>query len=179
VYGIVRLAGGDIRVESRAGAGSRFTVLLPEGEAPAEERSATSGRVEPGVGVALLVEDDDAVWGVVARILRRGGYRVIAPAGPDEALALACSGCDIDVIVTDVVMPGVNGVDLYARIAHVRGPLPVVFMSGYAKADPATLSAYGGFVAKPFTPDALLAAVREQIQRGAAARAAAGLSAAR
>jgi CheY-like chemotaxis protein len=104
---------------------------------------------------------------------------VIAPAGPEEALALACSGCDIDVIVTDVVMRGVNGVELYTRITNVRGPHPVVFMSGYAKADPATLSAYGGFVAKPFTPDVLLLAVREQIQRCAAVRAAAGLSAAR
>ncbi len=179
VYGIVRLAGGDIRVESRAGAGSRFTVLLPEADAPAEALTTESSPVEPGVGVALLVEDNDAVRSVVARILRRGGYRVLAPAGPDEALALACSGCDIDVIVTDVVMPALNGVDLYARIERARGPRPVVFMSGYAKADPAVLSAHGGFVAKPFTPDALLAAVREQIQRGAAARAAAGLSAAR
>ncbi len=179
VYGIVRLAGGDIHVESQTGRGACFTVLLPEGEAPAEERPAAPARVEPGAGVALLVEDDDAVRGVVARILRRGGYRVIAPAGPDEALALACSGCDIDVIVTDVVMPGVNGVELYTRITNVRGPHPVVFMSGYAKADPAVLSAYGGFVAKPFTPDALLVAVREQIQRVAAARAVAGLSAAR
>lgn len=170
VYGIVRLAGGDVRVESEPGRGSRFTVLLPEGEAPAEDRPSISDPVPPGAGVALLVEDDASVRGVVARILRRGGYHVVAPAGPEEAFALARSGCDIDVIVTDVVMPGLSGMDLYARIEEVRGPRPVVFMSGYAKADPAVLRARGGFVSKPFTPEALLTAVREQILRRAAAK---------
>ncbi|MFO0626200.1 MAG: ATP-binding protein [Polyangiales bacterium] len=168
VYGIVRLAGGDISVESDPGRGARFTVRLPEAEALAEDRPSETPTVPPGAGVALLVEDDAAVRSVVARILRRGGYEVIAPATPEEALALACTGCAIDVIVTDVVMPGLNGVELYTRVAEARGPCPVVFMSGYAKADPVALGAWGGFVAKPFTSDVLLAKVRDQLQRGAA-----------
>jgi two-component system cell cycle sensor histidine kinase/response regulator CckA len=167
VYGIVRQAEGDIRVDSEPGRGTCFTlgwpeVARPELQAPSEVAVAGSG-----TGRVLLVEDDDGMRATTARILEQGGYQVVATAGAEQALAHARTGAAIDVVVTDVVMPQTSGPELYERLVAERGPLPVVFVSGYAKAAQSDVAGHPGFLAKPFTPAALLAKVRGRLLAGA------------
>jgi two-component system cell cycle sensor histidine kinase/response regulator CckA len=165
VYGIVRQADGHIRVDSEPGRGAAFTILLPEvdGASALEQEVLVEGA---GAGESvLLVEDEPAVRLVTERILERGGYRVTVASEPVEALALIRNGLVIDVLVTDVVMPQFSGPELFEQIVALRGELPVVFVSGYAKTAQSQLSAHPGFLPKPFTPTALLAKVRDRLSR--------------
>ncbi|MCA9699084.1 MAG: response regulator [Myxococcales bacterium] len=168
VYGIVRQAGGDIRVESEPGRGTRFMitwpqveVVEPEPRAPAELERAPVG---PEGCAVLLVEDEFAVREVVARILAGGGYAVTAVEDPLEALALADGGLEVDLIVSDVVMPQMNGPTMVAQLVDRLGPRPVVYVSGYAKAAQSELRDHAGFLTKPFTPAALLDKVESQLR---------------
>jgi PAS domain S-box-containing protein len=167
VYGIVKQSGGAIAVRSQPGEGSSFTVYLPRlaGEAkwgitvPAAERS------KPGQGTILLVEDQDAVRNLISRVLLGSGYRVIeADSGP-QALALSDSQVGaIDLLITDVVMPGMSGRELAGRLNARRGPVRVLFISGYApKGDvqPGLLGPGEGFLQKPFTPAQITVRVAE------------------
>ncbi len=172
VYGIVRQADGHIRVDSEPGRGAVFTILWPEVDGAAS-RAPDVAIEGTGAGeCVLLVEDNPSVRLVTTRILERGGYRVTAASEPAEALALVRDGLAVDVLVTDVVMPQLSGPDLYEQIVALRGELPVVFVSGYAKTAQSKLSVHPGFLPKPFTPSALLAKVRERLAvgRGASAR---------
>ncbi|HLT40196.1 MAG TPA: PAS domain S-box protein [Enhygromyxa sp.] len=166
VYGIVSQAGGHISLDSELGRGARFTILWPEAaraEAPVELAPIERARVGAHV---LVVEDEPGVRQVIERTLARGGYQVTAAADPAEALALARTDMKIDIIVTDVVMPQMSGPELIAQLIELRGELPVVFVSGYAKAAHSELSGHPGFLAKPFTPAMLLAKVAERLRAG-------------
>jgi PAS domain S-box-containing protein len=168
VYGVVSQSGGSIAVaETRPGAGTTFRVLLPRVDAPAEpldERALVqdaSGRGE----VVLLVEDDDLVRGLVEKALATRGYRVVSAAGPDAALALAeqLNG-PADLLLTDVVMPGLNGRELAQRLAARWPGLRVLYMSGYTAGSMVTrgiLEPGLAFLPKPFRPDELGGRVRE------------------
>lgn len=122
--------------------------------------------------ITVLVADDEAALRTAAsRVLRAGGYKVIEAANGEEALALAAAWPGrIDVLLTDVVMPGVGGVELVARISAIDPTIRVVYMSGYPQSH---LEAMGGlagghaFVDKPFGLDALLAAVQGALTVGA------------
>ena len=166
VYGIVRQAGGAIRVESRPGAGSTFTVFLPA----ADERAARAALAQPapaprGLGeTVVLAEDEDALRVLLARVLGGSGYRVIAGRNGAEALEAArASGGRVDVLLTDVVMPRMNGADLALRLATEQPGVKVLFMTGHAD-DPALAGSVGArgaeVIQKPFTSEALLAHLR-------------------
>jgi CheY-like chemotaxis protein len=164
VYGIVTRAGGQVRVESRPGAGTTFEVYLPATSAPAAAagRAVVEQRLTCGTGTILLVEDDPAVRKLAERILTTAGYRVLVGVDGEHALAVARGHADIDLLVTDVIMPGMNGQQLADRLTDLRPGLPVVFTSAYTRGV-LTNTADGrkvAFLDKPFTAAALTEKVR-------------------
>jgi two-component system cell cycle sensor histidine kinase/response regulator CckA len=172
VYGTVRQSGGQIRVRSAPGRGSSFIVTLPrvamsDGGDETGEAMAAPGR--QAQGTILLAEDEPVVRSLARAVLERTGYTVIEAADGATALALAAQhGDEIDLLLTDVVMPGMTGLELARRLAAMHRGLPIVLMSGYAEEGlPRAAAADGelGFLAKPFTNEALLARIREALQR--------------
>lgn len=166
VYGIVTDAGGHVALYSEVGLGTTFRIYLPPAPEPASGRRRTAPVAsEPGRGETVLVtEDEDAVRVIAVRILTRGGYRVLAASGGEEALAyLADVAQPVDLLLTDVVMPGLSGPELSDRAAALRPGLPVLYMSGYSHdlMPERTLRAGVRLVEKPFTADLLLTRVRE------------------
>jgi len=168
VYGIVQQSQGVITVESAPGAGSSFRIFLPriaqpEGavrEVPAARPAACPARRQ----TVLLVEDDDGVRQLAERILCQYGYEVVVAEDGEDALRRIADGAAIDAVVSDVVMPGIGGVELVERLRAVQGELPVLLLSGYTGDEvSATLAADGrqAFLQKPFSPDALAAALDE------------------
>jgi len=167
VYGIVRQSGGDIAVDSAPGGGARFRIRFPA-VAGAQPRVASGTRLLPprGAETVLVVEDDAAVRRVVVRALGAHGYSVIEARNPGEALArIRSAGGEVDLLVTDVVMPDVTGPELVAQARRVAPALRVLFVSGYTE-DLRVLESIGGttgFLPKPFTPSVLCAKVREML----------------
>ena len=142
VYGIVKQSGGFIfadNVPATAGtrAGARFSVYLPvhHGEVAAARGKliAAPAAEWPGGGRILLVEDEDMVRAVAERALTRAGYTVTPCADGEEGLAAVANGGDFDLVVSDVVMPGMDGPAMARAIRRAKPSLPVLFMSGYAE----------------------------------------------
>ena len=138
VYGIVKQSGGFIFAESEVGRGTKFTVYLPVHHATAEEQAAKVIKAEPqrewgGGGRVLLVEDEDMVRTVAERALTRAGYTVTSAADGDEGLEYIEAGKEFDLVVSDVVMPGMDGPAMVREIRKRHPALPVLFMSGYAE----------------------------------------------
>ncbi|NTU76704.1 MAG: response regulator, partial [Alphaproteobacteria bacterium] len=174
VYGVVRQTGGFISVESRVGHGTTFTVFFPglsENEKIEDVRVQDDSREDKpgpdltGVGTVLLVEDEDAVRVFSARALRNKGYNVFEARSGEEALKiLDKEGGKVDLIVTDVVMPQMDGPTLYK---HIRGKWPdlkVVFVSGYTEdrlREQFTSGETIYFLGKPFTLKQLASKVKE------------------
>jgi two-component system cell cycle sensor histidine kinase/response regulator CckA len=169
VYGIVTQAGGSVAISSAPGLGTTVTVLLPAGE----HTEPTPERPEPapaGTGhgeTLLVVEDEAALREVACRILSGAGYHVLAADGGPQALELA-AGYDgvIDLLVSDVVMPGMLGKELAERLVGSRPGTRVLYMSGYAQpvlASQGTLDPGVALLEKPFTATDLLTAVRDRL----------------
>jgi two-component system cell cycle sensor histidine kinase/response regulator CckA len=134
VYGILQQANGDIQVESQRGRGTRFLILLPITSDPEAAETEESPESYQGHETILLVEDEDIVRNVVARKLKRKGYRVIEASHGREAVELAKNFAEpIDLILTDIVMPGMNGRKMVDEIGSLRSRVPVLYMSGYPK----------------------------------------------
>jgi two-component system, cell cycle sensor histidine kinase and response regulator CckA len=168
VYGIVRQSGGHIQVSSRPGEGSSFTVYLPRAGAPRQPFAALgpAAPVPGGSETVLVAEDEEAVHHLVCRVLRARGYRVLEARHAEAALELAAAGEPIDLLVSDLVMPGLGGQALAARLAAVRPGLRVLFITGYAVEAverQGQLSAGHGLLEKPFTADQLARKVREAL----------------
>ncbi len=173
VYGIVKQTGGFIFVDSAPGHGAEFVLYFPACEATAEERQrdGTSDAPGPshghGEGVVLLVEDEAPVRAFASRALRLRGYTVLEAASAEEALELLeDSSLRVDVFVTDVVMPGMDGPTWVRKARALRPGTRVIFMSGYAEGafgDTGPDMADAAFLPKPFSLDQLAEAVREQI----------------
>jgi two-component system, cell cycle sensor histidine kinase and response regulator CckA len=171
VYGIVTRAGGHVRVDSRPGAGSTFEVYLPATAASAADVHAPHEpqRLIAGTGTILLVEDDPAVRQLTERILTTAGYRVLLAVDGEHALAVARAHDTIDLLVTDVIMPGMNGQQLADRLTEQRPGLPVIFMSAYTSGV-LTHTETVAFLDKPFTAAALTEKVHSVLDSRVAER---------
>ncbi|MGZ6269990.1 MAG: ATP-binding protein, partial [Candidatus Limnocylindrales bacterium] len=168
VYGIVTQTGGQVWGYSEPGRGSTFKVYLPAAgseERPPEPAHSTTPGAAGGSETILLVEDEPAVLSLMATVLRRQGYRVLTASDAAAAFQLAeLEPGGIDLLITDVVMPGEPGSGLAARM-HARWPdIPVIFMSGYAEqavVRHGVLDGAAAFLSKPFDPALLTRRVRE------------------
>ncbi|MEC7524135.1 MAG: ATP-binding protein [Myxococcota bacterium] len=166
VYGLVGQMGGAIEVESAPGEGTVFTLVFPiapAAAASAKEEHRVSASPAPFSGRLLLVDDDPHVRGTTRALLERRGFDLETAADGASALEKVLQpGADFDVVVTDVVMPGMDGVELLTRLRELRPTQPVVIVSGYAEplTEPARLAALDAqLVPKPYTPDRLLEAI--------------------
>jgi PAS domain S-box-containing protein len=172
VYGIVKQNNGFINVYSELDQGTTFRIYLPRHEAIEEIAPKKDPEVPDARGseTLLLVEDDSTILAMTTMMLERLGYRVLPAGNPEQAIALAGAQTDpIDLLITDVVMPEMNGRELSARLRELYPALNVLFMSGYT----ADVIAYRGvlekgenFIQKPFFKKDLAAKVREVLEAG-------------
>jgi two-component system, cell cycle sensor histidine kinase and response regulator CckA len=170
VYGIVKQSGGSIWVSSEQSEGTTFKIYFPCVEERAEAMVTRTRPAESPQGseTILVVEDEEMVRGLVCQILRNKGYRVLEASNGEEGL-LVCrqQSSPIHIMVTDVVMPGMNGRDLANRVASIRPAMKVLFMSGYSEdavVSDGVLDRGLTFIQKPFTPEALAWKVREVLE---------------
>ncbi|RAS67268.1 phospho-acceptor domain-containing protein [Lentzea atacamensis] len=166
VFGIVQQSGGQIHLTSSPGAGTTVSVYLPRAQTSTAPLPRATPRKSPHSGseTILLVEDDSQVRAVTRRLLERSGYAVIEARDGLQALKHVDTHDDIDLIVTDVVMPKMGGPELAATVQRIRPGLPVLYVSGYTteeKLDDAAV-----LLAKPYAEADLLDLVRRLLDRG-------------
>jgi len=172
VYGIVKQSGGFIWVYSEVGMGTTFKIYLPRVDSAPEALSSEVDPVPPPGGneTVLLVEDDETVRQLAARVLRGRGYDVLEAKNGDEALRwLSDPERTIDALLTDAVLPGLGGRELARQATALRPDLPVLFVSGYATpvlTQQGILDAGVNLLEKPFSASSLARALRSVIDRG-------------
>lgn len=173
VYTIINQSGGTITLDSEPGIGTSFEIHIPASESGAPKATKPTRAAPAGRGEAILIaEDDPAVRRVTERILGSAGYAVTTATGGSEALELLDNpGRKVDLLLSDIVMPGMRGDDLAERAVAMRPGLPVLFMSGYSdQAPPEDLGPTAGgtsFIHKPFDAGTLLERVRELLTEAA------------
>ena len=176
VYGAVQQNNGAITVESEIGKGTAFRILLPRVEAAPEPEPSGGGRAEQeaaarGTETILLVEDEPSVLDLAHRTLQQLGYNVLPCASPDEALRIFRQYQDrIELLVTDVMMPGMNGKELAGRITALSPNVSVLFTSGYGEniiANQGVIDDGIHFIGKPYRPRELALRVRSLLDRRA------------
>jgi CheY-like chemotaxis protein/rRNA processing protein Gar1 len=175
VYGIVRQNDGSIQVHSTLNKGTIFEVYFPMADGLPLEATNTRTATLPkgGSATVLVAEDEDTVRNLTTRILERNGYRVISAANAEEALRLWPDWRqDVDFLLTDVIMPGINGLELFNRLKDDKPELRVLYMSGYPEdviADHGMNTGTVQLLEKPFSPDKLLTKIREILDANTAA----------
>jgi len=166
VYGVASGAGGDVRVSSVVGRGTTFRVLLPLSDAPADSDLELVPVAPPrgGSETVLLIEDEAQVRELAQRLLARAGYRVLSADSGDAALVIA-RDARLDLVLSDVVMPGLGVPELVEALRRTRPGLPVLLMSGYSEAHLRSLGLESEtpFLAKPFSGQSLLRSVRDTL----------------
>jgi PAS domain S-box-containing protein len=171
VYGIVKQSGGHIWVYSEVGQGTSFKIYFPRYTGPDDAvapREHTPDQEDRTAGACILVvEDDVAVRTSVRRLLERYGYQVLeAPSGGQALSAIAESARAIDLVISDMVMPGMSGLELRQRLRELRPTLPVLLMSGYSEEAITRLGSPGSLgllIEKPFTVQGILQKVKEAL----------------
>jgi two-component system cell cycle sensor histidine kinase/response regulator CckA len=167
VYGIIKQSGGYVFVQSELGSGTVFTIYFPRVDESCEVRGdiPVSLAAAGGTETVLLVEDEDSVRQLVRETLESRGYRVFEAANGQAALTFAAAHPDpIHLIITDVVMPGINGHELVQKLLSARPAIKVLYLSGYAQdafSAPIAADAQKTFLQKPFTLQSLARKVRE------------------
>jgi PAS domain S-box-containing protein len=172
VLGIVQQSGGQVTVDSKPGRGSTFNVYLPRIAAevpPIEDAVVEDGAAPTATGreLVLLVEDNEVVRRLARSVLADAGYDVVAAETPQRALEIAAAAGPIDLVVTDVVMPGMNGRDLADELRRQQPDLRILFTSGFTDdvvLSPGTLQDGTSFLQKPFGVDELQRKVRELLE---------------
>ncbi|MCE2885094.1 MAG: ATP-binding protein [Planctomycetaceae bacterium] len=169
VYGLIEQLGGHIAVDSAPRAGTTFRVYLPRSEGASLPGADAPVLAQGGRGErVLLVEDEPLVRKLLERVLTQAGYQVGSSLGSDAALQLAKRGRAFDLLVTDVVMPGLSGPELVAELERGGRCMPTIFMSGHnedAQLSRGKLAPHQRFLAKPFPPMELLGVIRELLTR--------------
>lgn len=172
VYGIVSQNGGFLEVDSQLGRGTTIEVYLPRVSELVAEQSPSHGEVtavQKGEETILLVEDEQMILEMTTRMLRHEGYRIIAVASPEEAVRIAAEHPQaIHLLITDVIMPSMNGKELARRLHTVHPDLRCLFMSGYTAdiiAQHGVLDTGISFIQKPFSRTELLTKVREVLDQ--------------
>jgi len=168
IYGIVRQSGGHIDVESSMGKGTVFRIYLPRAEAQVEQSEPTLTQPEEPGGSAtiLVVEDETALRRLICLSLERRGYKVLAAKDGAEAIEI-CQRTpgQIHLVLSDIMMPRVSGLQLRERAATLCPDAKFLFMSGYSEEIVENLWAQGcAFLEKPFLPDELVGKVRELLK---------------
>jgi two-component system, cell cycle sensor histidine kinase and response regulator CckA len=168
VYGIVKQSGGFIFAESEPGQGASFVIYLPVHSAP---EPAVARKVQPkrsetwGSGTILLVEDEDMVRTVAERALARQGYTVLTAADGEQGLEALAAADQVDLMISDVVMPNMDGPTMVSKARQTHPHLPVLFMSGYAEEQlrKSIDIANVAFLPKPFSVTQLAEAARDAL----------------
>ena len=176
VYGTLRQSGGFACVSSTVGEGTTFQIYLPrvEGAIDVVEAPIIAPQPLQGTETVLIVEDNDAVRRIAREFLKIKGYTVIEARGAMEAIQIVKNrGDQIDLVITDVLMPGMKGRELVERLADLRSDLKVLYMSAYtedAAINIGVLSPGTEFIEKPFSPDELAIKVRQVLGRATKTR---------
>jgi PAS domain S-box-containing protein len=168
VYGIVKQSNGHIGVDSEPGRGTIFYVSLPrvENEGLAARKATMAQTHKRGTGTVLLAEDEPLLRELGETILTQAGYKVLtAPNSDSLKMLLTSYSGTIDLLLTDVIMPGISGPELVRLVRQSRPKIRVLYMSGYADDEIEDLDRDAGFLQKPFTPSELTAKVAEVLGR--------------
>jgi PAS domain S-box-containing protein len=172
VHGIISQSGGVIRVQSEVGKGTTFQVFLPRlDETKAQPCEKAPAALKPGRETVLLVDDEPAFRELLQRVLESNGYGVLAAADGDAALALAAAhGGAIELLLTDMILPGMSGSAIAERLSKDRPDVKVLYISGYSQealASKGMLGSGRAFLSKPFRLDAFLHRVRDLLDEAA------------
>jgi len=165
VYGIIKNHGGFINVYSEKGKGTTFNIYLPQSDKEVRQAPPLHDRILKGSESILLVDDEDMIIEVGEAMLRRVGYQVIVAKGGEQAVEVIKErGNEIDLVIVDMIMPGMDGGQTFDRIKELRQNLPVILSSGYSidgKANEILQRGCDGFIQKPFNLSALSQKIQE------------------
>jgi CheY-like chemotaxis protein len=168
-YGIVKQSGGYIEVRTAPGAGAEFLIYLPRTEIKTDQFELPElTSVLPAAGTILVVEDEEGVRQSLLRILAAEGYTVLsAPNGKDGLATFVAHAGDVDLLITDIVMPGMGGRDLARKCSELQKGVRVLYVSGYTKDSLLSQQTFDDgieFLEKPFTRDSVLKTVRQALR---------------
>jgi len=171
IYGIVKKHGGYILYHTQEGKGNTFSIYFPD---TAEQKAGIRVKMqelaagETNKGTILIVEDDESVLRIAQLTLTNFGYRVITAKNGDDAFNLLTKATSVDLMISDIVMPGMSGMELVERIRLLRPGLKIILMSGYTEQDFSQNDIIDSipFLGKPFTPMSLLNSVEEVLKKG-------------